>query len=264
MSVPAINTNHAANLLKTIENGSKAAANWLGRTTILLAVTAISALVVYTIWKRSQPKRALLLIDIQNDFLPGGALEVKEGDKVVPVANKLLQKKWTLVAASQDWHPADHGSFASNHIGKKPYEVIKLGDVEKQTLWPVHCVQGTKGALFASDLDTKKVKHTVVQKGMNPKVDSYSAFFENDRKTATTLEGILKAAKIDELYVAGLATDYCVRYSVLDARKLGFKTFVVEDGCRGVNLEKDDSKNALAEMVKEGAVLVTSDQVMKT
>jgi nicotinamidase/pyrazinamidase len=199
--------------------------------------------------------RALLVVDLQNDFMPGGALPVPDGDAVVQVANALMPR-FSLVVASQDWHPADHGSFASNHPGAKPGDVVRLGGVE-QVLWPDHCVQGTPGASFHSALDVAYIDH-VVRKGVDPAVDSYSAFFDNDRVHDTGLGRFLEERGVDELVVMGLATDYCVRFTVLDAVGLGFGVTVVTDGCRSVDLEPGDGERALEAMRSAGAALVRS------
>ena len=187
--------------------------------------------------------RALVVVDIQNDFCPGGALEVPEGDQVVPVANEMM-KKFNLVVATQDWHPANHGSFAANHPWRRPGDVIQLNGQE-QILWPMHCVQGSFGAEFVPGLDTSHFRKVFV-KGTDPEIDSYSGFFDNGHKKATGLGGYLQEQGVKEVYIQGLALDYCVKYSVLDALQLGFKTHVVIDGCRGVNLEEGDSDKAVA------------------
>ncbi len=199
---------------------------------------------------------ALLLVDIQNDFLPGGALGVPDGDKVVPIANR-LQGLFQLVVASQDWHPADHGSFATNHPGKRPGEIIELNGLQ-QILWPVHCVQGTPGAAFAPNLDTCRLAR-VFHKGTDPTVDSYSALFDNGHRKATGLGDFLKGRGVTDLFIAGLATDYCVKYTALDAVGLGFRTHVIEDACRGVNLKPDDVDRAIAEMKRAGVQITRSD-----
>ncbi len=197
--------------------------------------------------------RALIIVDVQNDFCPQGALPVKEGNLVVPVINQ-LQKKFDLVVATQDWHPKDHGSFAANHSGKKPGEVIQLNGLT-QILWPVHCVQGTKGAEFVAGLDTKKIDR-VFQKGTDKGVDSYSGFFDNGRKKATGLGDYLKNKGVTDVYVTGLATDYCVKFTALDAAQIGFKTFVVQEACRGVDLNPGDAEKATEEMAKNGVTIL--------
>lgn len=204
-------------------------------------------------------KKALLLIDIQNDFCPEGALAVPNGNEVVPVANGLARSSfYDLVVATQDWHPPRHGSFASSH-GKKPFEEIDLHGLQ-QTLWPDHCVQGSHGAAFHPMLDTRRI-HTVVVKGTDPKVDSYSGFLDNGGRNDTGLHAHLQEHEIGEVHILGLATDYCVKFTTLDAVKLGYKATVVRDGCRGVNIAKDDSDKAFEMMRAAGAVIANSDSV---
>jgi nicotinamidase/pyrazinamidase len=202
--------------------------------------------------------RSLLLVDLQNDFMPGGALAVAEGDAVVGVANALVPR-FSLVVASQDWHPAGHGSFASAHPGGRPGDVIDLAGVE-QVLWPDHCVQDAPGASFHSGLDVAGIDR-VVRKGTDPAVDSYSAFFDNDRRRDTGLAAFLEKSGAEELVVLGLATDYCVKYTVLDACGLGFGVTVITDGCRAVDLVPGDGDRAFAEMRSAGARLVTLDEL---
>ena len=198
---------------------------------------------------------ALIIVDLQNDFLPGGALPVPHGDEVIPLANE-LQRRFELVVATQDWHPPDHGSFAANHPGKKPGDRIMLDGTE-QILWPVHCVQNTHGAEFAAEFDTSRVAH-VFHKGIDPMIDSYSTFFDNAHRRETGLADYLKKRAINEIYLIGLALDYCVKYSALDARQLGLSTRVIMDGCRGIELEAGDIGRALDEMKRAGAVLLKS------
>jgi nicotinamidase/pyrazinamidase len=200
--------------------------------------------------------KALLLVDIQNDFMPFGALPVAGGDAVVGVANRLMPR-FSLVVASQDWHPADHGSFASSHPGAAPGDVVDLGGVD-QVLWPDHCVQNLPGASFHSGLDVAGVDH-VVHKGTDPAIDSYSAFFDNDRRKDTGLGQFLEERGVMEVVVMGLATDYCVKYTVLDALGLGFGVTLVEDGCRAVDLAEGDGARAIAEMRARGAHVIMSD-----
>lgn len=204
--------------------------------------------------------RALLIIDVQYDFLPGGALAVKEGDQIIPVINR-LQEEFDFIVATQDWHPANHLSFAANHQGKKPGDFIQLGNVE-QVLWPVHCVQGSKNAEFHKDLDRTRWKK-VFKKGKNPYVDSYSGFFDNDRRENTGLGSYLTEHDIEEVFVTGLATDFCVKFTVLDAIKEGFETTLVKDATKAVNLLAHDYDNAIKEMTKAGAEVVSSSQFLK-
>jgi nicotinamidase/pyrazinamidase len=199
--------------------------------------------------------RALILVDLQNDFLPGGALAVKEGDQIIPVINDLLKKKFDIVIATKDWHPSDHESFAVSQ-GKTPGEIIDLFGLE-QILWPVHCVQGTQGAEFTPGWDVRRITK-VFYKGTDKTMDSYSTFYDNGHRHSTGLESYLKEQGIHDIYIAGLATDYCVKYSVLDALKSGFNIYVVEDACKAVNLNDGDDKKALEEMREAGAHIVTS------
>jgi nicotinamidase/pyrazinamidase len=201
--------------------------------------------------------RALILVDLQNDFMPGGALAVKQGNQILPVINALLQLPFDVVVATKDWHPAGHGSFASTH-GKKAGEVIELDGIP-QILWPDHCIQGTEGAEFHSGWDSSRVEH-IFHKGIEKNVDSYSTFFDNENRRSTGLEDYLKKHNVNKVYLAGLATDYCVKYSVLDASQLGFETYVVIDGCRGVDLRPFDSESAVEEM-KRVAHVITSGEI---
>jgi nicotinamidase/pyrazinamidase len=202
--------------------------------------------------------KVLILVDIQNDFMPGGALAVKEGDRVVPVANA-LQKHFGLIVATQDWHPANHGSFASQHPGKKPGDVIDLNGLQ-QVLWPDHCVQGSTGADFHPHFDMSRVAQ-VFRKGVDPEIDSYSGFFDNGHRRGTGLTEYLKERGATEVFIAGLATDYCVRFTALDARKLGLATNIIIDACRAVNLSVDDEGAALEEMQRAGAKIIRSTEL---
>jgi nicotinamidase/pyrazinamidase len=199
--------------------------------------------------------RALVIVDLQNDFCPGGALPVADGDKVVPIANR-LQPYFELVVATQDWHPRDHDSFAANHRGRKPGEVIDLHGL-LQVLWPVHCVQESPGADFHKTFDQSRVER-VFRKGADPAIDSYSGFFDNGHRKSTGLGDFLKSREVTDVYLCGLTTDYCVKFSSLDAVRLGFRTWVIEDGCRAVNLKPGDAEQALAEMRAKGVHIVTS------
>lgn len=204
---------------------------------------------------------ALILVDIQNDFLPGGALPVPEGDAVIPIANRLQAGgRFDLIVATQDWHPADHGSFAANHPGHRVGEVIDLNGLP-QILWPVHCVQETRGAAFADGLATTKIEK-VFTKGTDPAIDSYSGFFDNGHRKSTGLGEFLRARGVTDVYVCGLATDYCVKFTALDARQLGFNTYLVEDASRGVNLKPGDVGRAVEEMQKAGVKVVRSEELL--
>ena len=197
--------------------------------------------------------KALVLVDIQNDFLPGGALAVPNGDEVIAVAND-EQSRFDLIVATQDWHPADHQSFAANHIGKQIGDWVTVNEVT-QILWPVHCVQETRGAEFPAVLHRERWAR-VFQKGVDRKIDSYSGFFDNRRVKDTGLGNYLLQQGVESLFVLGLATDYCVKHTALDAVSLGFRTHLVLEGCRGVNLEPDDSQRALEEMKNSGVFVV--------
>ena len=203
---------------------------------------------------------ALILVDVQNDFVPGGALPVPRGDEIVPLINQ-LQPRFELVVASQDWHPRNHGSFAANHSSKQPGERILLDGLE-QILWPVHCVQHTAGAEFVPGLDTARIA-AVFQKGTDPHIDSYSAFFDNGHRKATGLGDYLKARGVADVYLAGLATDYCVKYTALDAVSLGFRTHLIADACRGIDLQPGDIAAALDEMRRAGVTITQSADCLR-
>jgi nicotinamidase/pyrazinamidase len=179
------------------------------------------------------PDDLLLIIDVQNDFCPGGALAVSNGNAVVPVINR-ISRRFGHIALTQDWHPAGHSSFASSHPGSAPFESIAM-PYGRQTLWPDHCVQGTAGAALHAELSTERAE-LLIRKGFRPEIDSYSAFYENDRITPTGLAGYLRERGLKAIYLAGLATDYCVYYSAVDARRLGFEAVVIESGCRAIDL----------------------------
>jgi nicotinamidase/pyrazinamidase len=202
--------------------------------------------------------RALVLVDLQYDFLPGGALAVAHGDETIAVAKRMMPR-FDIVVATQDWHPRDHGSFAANHPGAKPGEVIDLNGLS-QVMWPPHCVQGTQGAELHAELDAAKVT-AVFRKGTDPTVDSYSGFFDNGKRKATGLDTWLHERRVDQLYVLGLATDYCVKLTVLDARALGFDVWLVEDGCRAVDLAPGDGARAIAEMRAAGVTVIESGAI---
>lgn len=193
--------------------------------------------------------RALVIVDVQNDFMPFGSLPVADGDAVVPVANDLASR-FDFVVATQDWHPPGHGSFASSHPGSSPGDVVELGGVD-QVLWPDHCVQGAPGASFHSALDVARID-AVVRKGTDPRIDSYSGFFDNGHRKDTGLATLLRERGVESLVLVGLATDYCVKFTALDAREAGFGVSVVREGVRGVDLAAGDSERALAEMERAG------------
>ena len=202
---------------------------------------------------------ALILVDLQNDFVPGGALPVADGHKVVPVANRVLPL-FELVVATQDWHPPDHSSFATNHDGRKPGDAIDLNGLA-QILWPMHCVQNTPGAELLSGLDRSRINE-VFRKGTDPGVDSYSAFFDNGRRRATGLGDFLMDNGVRCVSVMGLATDYCVKFTAMDARSLGFETQLIVDGCRGVELNPGDVRQALRQMQDVGVKIVESQDLL--
>lgn len=202
-------------------------------------------------------KKALILVDIQNDFIPGGALAVPDGDAIIPVANKLIQQ-FDLIVATQDWHPADHDSFASQHKTQKPGDIIEVNGLT-QILWPDHCVQNTNGAQFVEGLDVDKITK-IFQKGIDKQVDSYSGFFDNGHLRDTGLGNYLKAQNVEEVTLVGLATDYCVKFTALDARKLGFRTRLIKEGVRGVELNPGDCEKAIKKMKNQGVIIEsTSD-----
>lgn len=198
--------------------------------------------------------RTLLVVDLQNDFMPFGALPVREGDALVPVANSLMPG-FDLVVASQDWHPPDHGSFASAHRGKRPGEFVMLGGVQ-QILWPDHCVQDTPGASLHSAVDVAEIDF-VVRKGTDREIDSYSAFFDNGHRKDTGLAAYLREREVRDFFIMGLATDYCVKYSALDALDLGFEVAVIADACRAVEVSPGDAERAIEEMRRHGAQIAT-------
>ena len=203
-------------------------------------------------------KAALLVIDVQNDFCPGGPLAVKEGDVVVPVVNEIMNM-FCKVVATVDWHPKDHVSFASNHPGMKVFDSIEINGVE-QVLWPDHCVQGTKGAEIHPGLEDKYFD-IILRKGSDPLLDSYSAFYENDRKTPTGIEYYLKNLGVSETYICGLATDYCVFYSAIDSVNAGFNTSLIIDAARGVDVPQGNVNKAVDDMKQAGVTIVRSQEL---
>lgn len=203
--------------------------------------------------------KALLVVDVQNDFMPFGALPVAHGDEVVGVTNAIASA-FEFVVASQDWHPASHLSFASNHSGHTPGDVVQLAGAD-QVLWPDHCVQNSPGASFHSALDVSCID-AVVKKGTDPAVDSYSAFFDNNHQRETGLTEILGRRGIREVYIVGLATDYCIRATALDARRIGLSAAIVSDGVRGVNLAPGDDERALDEMRAVGCRVISAVEAL--
>jgi len=197
----------------------------------------------------SKSDDCLLVIDVQNDFCTGGALAVPDAESILPTINK-LSDQFDHMVLTQDWHPAGHSSFASEHAGKKPFESIFLPYAE-QTLWPDHCIQGTAGAQFHPDLQTLSAQ-LIVRKGFRPAIDSYSAFFENDKTTSLGLSAYLRARGVKRVVCVGLALDYCVRFSAIDARQEGFEVCVVEAGCRGINV--DGSNDAARQAMQDAGV----------
>jgi nicotinamidase/pyrazinamidase len=206
---------------------------------------------------RTQESDVLLVIDVQNDFCPGGALAVPRGDEVVPVVNRLAER-FRHVVLTQDWHPSGHGSFASAHPGRKPFETIEVA-YGPQTLWPDHCVQDTPGAAFHRALHLPRAE-LVVRKGFRREVDSYSAFHENDRRTPTGLAGYLRERGFDRVFLVGLATDFCVHYSAIDARCAGFAAVLIEDGCRAIDLEGSLAA-AMRSMAAAGVERIASETI---
>lgn len=199
---------------------------------------------------------ALIIVDVQNDFLPGGALAVEEGNAVIPVINE-LQNNFDLVVATQDWHPKDHLSFASIHPGKKAFEQIILNG-SPQVLWPDHSVQGTLGAAFSSQLDVQKIE-AIFRKGMEKSIDSYSGFFDNEKKKATGMGAYLKGRGVSSIFVTGLAADYCVYFTALDAMELGFKSTIITDATRAI--DNDEFAKKLSDFKAKGGMEISSTQV---
>jgi nicotinamidase/pyrazinamidase len=226
-----------------------------------LGTTALMTFAPRQLWAAGSIKiddsSALLVIDVQNCFLPGGSLAVKEGEQVIPVINRLA-KGFANVVLTQDWHTPGHTSFASVHPGKKPFETIDLA-YGKQVLWPDHCVQGTDGAALSKELSIPQAE-LIIRKGYHQDVDSYSAFTEADGKTTTGLAAYLKARNLQRLFIAGLATDFCVAWTALDARKAGFEALVIEDACRGIDTQGSLAK-AWADMDKAGVKRIQSSDI---
>ncbi len=208
----------------------------------------------------SPTRDALILVDLQRDFLPGGALAVPRGDEVLAVANS-LQPHFRCVVTTRDWHPPDHGSFAASHPGAKPGDVVELNGLQ-QVLWPVHCVQDSLGAELAEGLEPVRTRFDVV-KGVHADIDSYSAFFDNDHRHATGLDDLLRRQGVRRIFVMGLATEYCVKFTTLDAIGLGFETYLVQDGCRGVDLQAGDVARAFDVVQEAGVIITSSDEVVQ-
>ncbi|MCU0414388.1 MAG: bifunctional nicotinamidase/pyrazinamidase [Ignavibacteriaceae bacterium] len=206
---------------------------------------------------KNKDMKALVIVDVQNDFMPGGSLEVPHGDIIVPLINR-LQKYFDLVVATQDWHPQNHKSFASNHSNKNPFDEINLHGI-KQILWPDHCVQGSKGAEFHPDLGINKIE-TIFRKGMDPEIDSYSGFYDNDHQKSTGLSGYLKEKGISELYFCGLTSDICVYYTIKDSLKEGFSATLIEDASRPLN--NDIFNNIKNELANNGVRIIGSYEIL--
>ncbi|GJM30586.1 MAG: nicotinamidase [Cyclobacteriaceae bacterium] len=202
--------------------------------------------------------KALIIVDIQNDFLPGGALAVEFGDQIIPTVNKIMPQ-FDLVVATQDWHPANHQSFASNQPHGEVGQVIDLYGL-KQVLWPDHCIQDTLGASFADELNLS-LNRKIFRKGTDPRVDSYSGFFDNGKKQDTGLAAFLQSNGISTVFIVGLATDYCVKYTALDAVALGFNTWVIVDAVKAVNLQPNDQQDAFNQMAQAGVKVCNSDEL---
>lgn len=200
--------------------------------------------------------KALVIIDMQNDFVPGGSLAVPEGDQIVPIINE-LQEKFDLVIATQDWHPLDHSSFAENHLGKKEFETIQLHGMD-QILWPVHCVQNSKGAEFHPGLNSKKIED-IFRKGTNKEIDSYSGFYDNAHLKSTGLAGYLKEKGVSSLYFCGLAAEYCVYFSIIDALKEDFEATLLEDATRAIS--KEDFEKAKRSILHAGGKIIAASEL---
>jgi nicotinamidase/pyrazinamidase len=205
--------------------------------------------------------KALILVDIQNDFLPGGALAVPRGDQIIPVVNNLMPY-FTLVVATQDWHPPDHVSFAANHPGKKIGDLI-TADGLPQILWPVHCVQHSRGAELSAALNSQRINHTI-RKGADARIDSYSGFYDNGHRRSTGLADLLRSRDVRNVYITGLASDYCVKFTALDAIAEGFTVHLIQDACRGVNLHPGDVDRAIQEIRNAGGRIIRSDDLEKS
>jgi nicotinamidase/pyrazinamidase len=202
--------------------------------------------------------KALVIVDMQNDFMPDGALGVPKADEIVPIINKLIPK-FPLVVATLDWHPEDHVSFVSTHAGKKAGDHVRVGKMD-QILWPVHCVQSTHGAELVASLDKSNLA-SLFYKGTDKEIDSYSAFHDNARRKSTGLGGYLRSRDIHEIYLVGLTTEYCVLYSAMDAIDLGYSVYVIADACRPINLVASDEERSLQAMAAKGVKIIKSEDV---
>ena len=234
----------------------------LSRRSCLAAAGGLSlASLIPAAWAQGKikpgPDSVLVVVDVQNCFLPGGSLAVAKGDEIIPLINKIA-KGFQNVVLTQDWHTSGHISFASSHPGKKPFESVKLS-YGNQVLWPDHCVQGTDGAAISKGIDIPHAQ-LIIRKGYNPNVDSYSAFIEADGKLKTGLDGYLKGRGIKTVFVVGLATDFCVAWTAMDARKLGLAAYVIEDACRGIDTQGSLAK-AWADMAKAGVKRIQSNDL---
>jgi nicotinamidase/pyrazinamidase len=206
-------------------------------------------------------KQAVFIaVDVQNDFCPGGALAVPEGDRIVPLVNELATA-FDICVATQDWHPVAHSSFASSHAGARPYDTALVGGRDT-TLWPDHCIQGSNGAAFHPGLDQRPYR-LIVRKGFRKSLDSYSAFFENDSMTSTGLDGYLKGIDAATVVIAGLALDYCVYYSALDATKLGYSVYILRDACRAVGSPAGSVEKTLADLSSRGVAVIDSVEMFR-
>jgi nicotinamidase/pyrazinamidase len=203
-------------------------------------------------------EKALIIVDMQNDFCPGGALEVKEGDRIIETINSLAGR-FEVVVATQDWHPPEHRSFASAHPGKRPFDLIELNG-RKQTLWPPHCIQGTWGAELVKDLDQTRIR-TIFRKGMDPDVDSYSGFRDNLKEAVTGLDGYLRSLGIRDIYICGLATDFCVYFTAMDGLEMGYGVWIILDGTKGIDLPRGSLDEKLERFRRDGGKVITSSEV---
>jgi nicotinamidase/pyrazinamidase len=202
--------------------------------------------------------KALILVDLQRDFFQNGALQIADAEAIIPVANRLMPL-FDVVVATQDWHPANHQSFAANHLWRKPGQVMQING-QPQQLWVIHCVQNSYGAELVAELDRQNIDN-FIQKGMSVDIDSYSAFFDNSGQQDTGLHDYLQQKGIERVYIMGVATDYCVKYTTLDALHLGYTTYLIADGCRGANLTAGDSERAMLEMRDSGAVWIAATDI---